>query len=699
MTAENKRKGQRKHHKDRVGRSVHWLYLLFLVIAIVLIGRLFYIAVIWKPDPAIASALSPKSLRKTIEPTRGAILSSNGDILAMTLPIYDVYMDCTVQKDDFAQRAGADSLERAWLSKAKALSKGLSEILGGRTEKGYYSLITNGRNRGNKYVRICTGIERPTLNRLKQLPLFNEGTNKGGMIVETSYVRRYPYGKLARRTIGFIRNLKSTAGNTHVGIEGKFDHILHGQEGVEYLRQTDKRKRVRDADSLYIKPVDGMDVRTTLDVDLQDIADKALREQLSDVNEIEGGCLVLMDVHTGAIRAMVNLSRDSLSNALEETQNFAIGRRAEPGSVFKTVTLVSCLSDGYIKSLDETIPTNHGYVKNSRCKQDIHIPDWERNNKTSEISILDGFKISSNYVFATLAVQNYAKKPKQYIDNIYMYKLGEAFDFDIEGLRSPTIPNPKSPDWSNTTLGNVGFGYSTEETPLHILTFYNALANGGKMMKPYLVESIDKHGEVVERRGPSVLNSSICSAAVADTVRRALETVVEEGTAKRLKNAKCTVAGKTGTSFAVIEGSHNPYADDSGRRKYQGTFVGYFPSEDPQYSIICCIYSKLTRNSFQGGGIPAMAVKTVVDEVYAMDKRWREEIPMTAQAPKMSVQRVKTVRGTVPDVKGLGLRDALYAIENAGYKCTYSGMGKVTSQSIKGGSKAPEGSTINITLK
>jgi cell division protein FtsI (penicillin-binding protein 3) len=333
-----------------------------------------------------------------------------------------------------------------------------------------------------------------------------------------------------------------------------------------------------------------------------------------------------MEVSTGAIRAMVNLSRDPhRGNSFEEISNFAIGRRCEPGSVFKTVTLLSVMSDGIYKSLDETIPTNHGVVKDTKMKQDIHILDWERENKTHEISILDGFKISSNYVFGTLAVQNYAKNPRQYVEKVYSYGLGDSFDFDLEGLLTPLIPDPKSKYWSNTTLGTMGFGYATEETPLHILTFYNAIANKGKMVKPYLVECIEKAGTVTDRRGPSVLNASICSKAIADTMTRALLSVTEEGTARRLKSAKCKVAGKTGTSFATFP--NGKYVDENGRRQYQGTFVGYFPAEDPQYSVICAVYSRPTRTSYQGGGIPAAAIKTLVDYVYTNDPRFRTKLP------------------------------------------------------------------------
>mgnify|MGYP002521899522 FL=1 len=448
-----------------------------------------------------------------------------------------------------------------------------------------------------------------------ELPLFNEGRFRGGVIVERENIRRYPYGELARRTIGFVRNNKSQVTNTHIGIEGKFDYILHGTEGVEYLRTTDYG-RVLNSDSTVRAAIDGKDIITTLNIDYQDIADKALREQIEGEDALEGACLVLMETKTGAIRAMVNLVRDADSGRFGEIQNYAVGRKAEPGSVFKTVTLMSVLNDGYIKSLDETLPAKNGHVEGTSIN-DAHIPDFARQHHTDRISVLDGFKISSNYVFATLAVKYYGKRDgydgtDKFLSNIYNYKLGEAFDFDLDGLQTPTIPSPKTRYWTNTDLGSIAFGYSTEETPLHILTFYNAIANKGKMMKPYLVN------------GPGILNSAVCSRAVADTLTRALKAVTEEGTARRLKGAKCSVAGKTGTSFGTY--ANGKYVDEHGRRKYQGTFVGFFPAENPQYSIISVVYSKPTNKSFQGGGIPAKAIRTVIDRIYDIDPFFQEDI-------------------------------------------------------------------------
>ena len=671
-------------NRDRIGKNLSVLYVLCLIVVLFLIGRLIYIQAFWKPDPTIESLVTPHSQKVSIDPDRGAILAEDGRLLAMTVPSYDIHMDCTVQSDK----------EDEWQRKAAELAEGLAGILQDKSADQYLQLIRNGRKARNGYLRICSGIDHKKYVRIAALPLFNEGKFRGGFISEREMVRMYPYGKLARRTIGFVRNNKSTVGNKNVGIEGKFDYRLHGKEGEQYVRITDNNTKVQDFGKDYRPAEDGMDVKTTLNIDYQDIADRALRSKIEGEPDIEGGCLVLMEVETGAIRAMVNLLRDTTSNTMEEIQNLAIGRRGEPGSVFKTVTLTSVLSDYFSSkdsvTLDKKIPTNRGHVKNANFKwRDDHVDRFG-----SEISIIDGFKISSNYVFATLAIEYYSSKPQKYIDNVYMYKLGEAFDFDLDGLRTPEIPRPGTAAWSgNTTLGSIGFGYSTGETPLHILTFYNALANRGKMMRPYLVEDIEQHGSIIEKRGPSVLNASICPAWVADTVKRALSAVTEEGTARKLKNNN--IAGKTGTSFAVIETNadpKNPYKDKYGRQKYQGTFVGFFPIEEPKYSIICTVYSKPTSKSFQGGGLPADAVKEVVDKIHDIDPYWVTSIGRSGEMSRMQQEDIAVTQGEVPDVKGYGLMDAIYAIENAGFKCSYSGTGHVKTQST-------EGNIVHIVLK
>lgn len=612
----------KRKKRDRIGVVLYLFYVLLLIASVAIILRIIGLQVFFRPHPKMAEVLTPSSTVKLIEPARGNIIDSKGRLLAISCPSYQFYMDCTVQKGALDEEG-----EAKWLKKARGLSKGLAAEFPGQSEDYFYRLICRSRADGRKYVKIGHPVDRNAYNRIMKLPLFEEGRYKGGVRVEQENVRQYPYGELARRTIGFVRDNKSPVTNTHIGLEGKFDYVLHGEEGREYMRGTDYG-RIRNSDSSFVKAVDGMDIRTTLDIDYQEIADRALRSEITGEQDLEAACLVLMETSTGAIRAMVNLERDGEHGDFKEIRNLAIGRKGEPGSVFKTVTLMSVLNDGYVKSLDETLPATDGRVEGTSIR-DSHIPEFAREHKTDRISILDGFKISSNYVFATLAVENYGRNKKgdktdKFLSNIYTYQLGEAFEFDLDGLQTPTIPNRSTRYWTNTDLGSIAYGYSTEETPIHILTFYNTIANKGKMMKPYLVESIEKDGSVVSRRGPGILNAAVCSKAVADTITRALKAVTEDGTARRLRNARSQVAGKTGTSFGTYD--NGKYQDEYGRRKYQGTFVGFFPADNPQYSIICTVYSKPTSKSFQGSGIPARAIKTVIDEVYNIDPYFRESI-------------------------------------------------------------------------
>lgn len=678
-----------KKKRDSVGRSLHWFYLLFLGLSICLIVKLFMIIFKFEPDPAIEAVLTPSPTETVLEPKRGSILASDGRVLAMSFTCYDIYMDCTVQKQAFAAKDNGAELEAAWLAKAKELSTGLSSLLGDRSASEYYSLISNGRAQGRKYVSICKGIDEGTYRKLTELPLFNEGRYAGGIIDDEKYiVRRYPYGTLARRAVGFVRRNESVR-NSRVGIEGRYDHILHGEEGVEWMRNTDIG-RVRDYSQEYKEAKDGRDIRTTLDIDIQDIAEKALRAQIEEDTELEGGCTIVMDVHTGAIRAMVNLLRDSTSNRMEESINLAIGRLGEPGSVFKSVNLMTNLEDGKLRSLDETMPTNHGRFQT--FTQDSYITSYEARTGDKSISIIDGFSISSNYVFRKLAYDNYHSDPQSYIDKLYIYKLGEAFDFDLEGLAKPSVPDPKSSSWSGTDLSSVAIGYSVAETPLHIITFYNAIANKGRMMKPYLVEDIEEKGIPVETLGPAVLNASICSKATADTITRALRAVVEydHGTGSKLKNKNYSFAGKTGTARVALDGGGY---ERGGLKKHQATFVGFFPAEDPQYTMITVVYSKLTTANTYGGTKPAAVVREIADFIYARgDLDGAENIEKSGKVPVMTASLPQIEDGKVPDVRGLGLKDALFVLENAGYECSYSGVGHVTAQEVTG-------KKVNIVLK
>ena len=702
----------KKREMDRISMILLFIYIVVLLIGALIVVKLIYIEKSWEPDKSIAKYFLPPAEKYTIAPDRGAIIGCGGEILAMSTPMYELRMDCTVRKEYFQKKMRknptGDNLEQQWQDKAKAFSEGFAKVMN-MDASAIFKSIMDGRRKGNKYLRLGTDIDRGTLLKLESLPLMEEGRYKSGIIVEKHDSRKYPYGTLARRTIGYVKDNSSQKedekGRSHIGIEGKYDYVLHGKEGEIWLKPTDNKEKIQNYDSTYVKPVDGLDVRTTLDITLQDIVDKAMRKQMSANPKIEDGCAVFMDVRTGAIRAMVNLTKSPKDSSLNEVYNMAIGYGANPGSVFKTTTLMTALEDGYIKSLDDEIPTNEGKLPG--YPQDDHVKNLVK------ISILHGFEISSNYVFRYLATNNYSDNPKRFMDKLYMYKLGQAFDFDLEGLREPVLPSPDSKSWSSTDLGSVAIGYSVRETPLHTLTFYNAIANKGRMMKPYLVESIEKDGVVKTKKGPSVLNASICSRATADTLLRALKAVTSEGTAYRLKGAKLTVAGKTGTARQSLSKEEiEKYGRDpkdntqtaDGSYHNLATFVGFFPADNPKYSAIICMNSSLIRGSLYGGVGPASAMREIVDAIYTLDPEWGAEVTAMAKVPVMGEDKEMTVRSDmknpiVPDIIGLGLKDAIFIIENSGLKCSYSGTGHVSSQNPKAGTKVADGSTITFNLK
>ena len=622
-------------NRDRIHVVMFFLSILFMVLGGFILAWIIKIQATYTVDPRVIGLFRPVEQKHVETPVRGKILATDGRPLAISAPLYDLYMDCTVRKKDYAED-GKDSLERAWKAKARELARYLSAEFKDRSADEYAGMILGGRQKGSRYLRLQRNLDLSTIQRVKTFPLFREGPYTGGIIVQEHEERIYPYDSLARRVIGYVKE------QNRIGLESSFDAVLHGTEGYEWRRVTDNKRWIRDLDSTSVKVEDGADIRTTLNIDFQDIADKALRAQINANEDIRAGICIIMEAKTGAIRAMVNLSRGATpQTVLWERENLALREVGEQGSVMKTVTLLSVVEDGYVKSLEQTIPTNNGLVP--KYNQDVHILDYQRETGRRAISVMHGFEISSNYVFAYLAENYYGKQPQELFDHIYSYRLGEAFDFDITGLGKPVVNRPGTAGWSGTTLGTTAYGYGISVTPLHVATFYNGIANKGRMMKPYLVESIEKDGKVVKQFVPSALNESICSAATADTVTRALRAVVNSGTATRLKGAKLPVCGKTGTARVVLspeerKGSRDPYQDALGQRKNQGTFVGFFPADDPKYTILVTVYSYASHKSFYGGTLPALAVREIVDKIYALDSDWRPQLRRTAHVPDMKTE-------------------------------------------------------------
>ena len=465
---------------------------------------------------------------------------------------------------------------------------------------------------------------------------------------------------------------------------------------------------ILNPDSTSIEVEHGSDLISTIDISIQDIADKALRKHITDDEIIECGCVVVMDVETGAVKAMVNLKKNS-KGELGEYLNMAIGRAGEPGSIFKAVTLMTLLEDGKV-TLDTEVKTNGGRLEGfPKAPVDEALRRYEKESGKHSITVKEGFKRSSNNVFRHLTIKHYGENEqtkKQFTDRLFEYNLHNAYEFDLEekgGSRS-SLRN----SWSIHDLYSTAIGYSIRETPLNMLAFYNAIANKGKMMKPYIISAFEKDGKVTKEFKPVILNGAICSKRTADTLTTALKAVAQEGTAKRLRNAKCAIAGKTGTARVVLDPEdrplkNNPYVNEDGQMKYQATFVGFFPADKPKYSAIVTVYTGLTRsNGYGGGNQPAKVFGEVVNNLWALDNEWGTSIQERSRMPEMKASYIGTRRsgkGPVPDVKGMGLKDAMYALENNGYKCSYEGIGHVVSQTPAAGTDYQTGKTVQIKLR
>lgn len=706
----------------RIGKALYLIYWGYLGAAVLILYSIIHIQLSYAPPAAIAKDFKATSSRTILYPNRGSILAKDGRLLAMSVPEYQIYMDCTVLKqqhdewkasDDAKTRAKGDSAEVKWRRKAVELAKGLAEIYKDKSADAYYKEIIYGRENNKRYMKIGNRrVDHAELQKLHTLPLFCESKYTGGMATDTIETRQYPYGELARRTIGYVNNNREK--NTHIGLEGKFDYYLHGTDGYKWMKETDLHGKIQDYDSTWAAAIDGFNLRTTLDIDIQDIADRALRKNMMGNKNIIKGCMIVMDVETGAIRAMVNLSRDTVKNTLNETYNMAIREANEPGSVFKLTTLMTLLEDGKIK-LDDEIPTRHGRVKDYEkyLQPDSYMTRYEARTGKNTITIRHGLELSSNYVFSQLAVDHYEKNPEHLIQKLYSYRLGEsrqALDFDLEGLTNPTIPDPSSKSWSKSDLPSVAIGYTVSETPLYILMFYNAIANGGKMVKPYLVESLERMGEVVINNKPSPLSGSICSKATADTLKKALRGIVTNpyGTAHRsLHTSPVEAAGKTGTSRLILEGKdaigkRTSRETRDGKYKYRATFVGFFPYDKPKYSAISVmITSPLPKTSaVYGGTPPALAFRELMDKIYAMDPENGKLLSKEGKMPDLRAELPEpTEEGMVPDVTGLGLNDAVYVIEDKGFTCIWEGRGHVMSQVPSAGTAMNKGQTVHLILK
>jgi cell division protein FtsI (penicillin-binding protein 3) len=626
----------------RPSRVLMYFYLFFLLLSVVVTIKIYRIQYSWEPNEKFVKEFLPSKHLEQIRPREGSIMDHNGRILAISTPLYDIYMDCYVQKEHYDKdEKNGKKKNGEWLAKADALSARLAEMFPkkGKDSTYYSNLIRSSRTAGKRYVSIVKGVDHRTVEELKTLPLFNEAQHKGGLIVEPIENRMYPYEGLAKRIIGYVnKNIEEG----FIGIEGTYYREIKGTAGTKWAKRTDNFEWISDIDSTSIEAEDGLDIRTTLDIHIQDIADRALRKHIDTVKHINSACVVIMDVETGGVRAMVNLKREK-SGKLSETFNMAVARAAEPGSIFKTVMLTALLEDGYV-TLDEPMPIDINKMKYPGFKnveRDEYVFRYKDRHKTDFIPVIDGLMISSNYVFRRQVTDHYYSNPEELIARLHSYHMGGSFSFEIKenGGSSPRLPDPESKSWNGATIPSMAIGYSVHVTPLQILSFYNAIANGGKMMKPYIVDRFERDGMLVEERKPNLL-SVVCSEATADTLTRALKKVTaymkgasyQEGTAANSMNGVgCEVAGKTGTAWIYLEGDdaigkQSPYIAADGSRKYQASFAGFFPADDPKYSMIVVAYTDRVHKIEGGGGRPARVFRDIVNDIMTYDPQWQREI-------------------------------------------------------------------------
>ena len=709
-----------------VKRDILWrVYLCFLGIvafSLVILGRVVYIQQVqgtyWRDQ-----AKQQQQRFIEVDADRGTIYSEDGNMLSTSIPFFDIYIDF-----------GADGLRekngKRFKDNVDSVAFSLANYFKDKPAAEYKKeLQTQYRNK-NRYYLLKRNISFQQYKRLRNFPLVRQGKNKSGFIADVKSKRLNPFGLLANRTIGLSREFMDSDGklkNSNVGLENTYDTVLKGESGKKLVRYIAGGVYV-PVEGYEIEPEHGKDIVTTIDVNIQDITENALLKMMEE-NECDHGTCIVMEVKTGKIKAIANLGRNE-QGAYWEDLNYAI-RASEPGSTFKLATMLSLLEDKYV-TLDSHVDLENGVWQVARRT----VYDSERHNKT-DVTVKQAFELSSNVGMAKMVWTNYAKNPLQFIAHLKRLKLDELSGIDLVGETQPIIKTPKSKTWSATSLPWMSFGYEVLVSPLQTLMLYNAVANEGKMMKPYLVNEIKKGGLVLKQNDPFVLEDKICSEQTLNQLKECLSGVCNEegGTGYKLfQGSGYQVAGKTGT--ALVANGKRGYADHI----YQSSFAGYFPAADPKYSCIVVIKNKPFARQFYGAAVAGPVFKEIADKLYALlteeekgsdpyqalpdstkylyagnsadMKRILASLEMnftdssgTTAYNRMTDENYKAVmkgqdiiKNRMPDVKGMGLKDVLFLLENKNVKVLARGKGKVMVQSVNAGLPLAKGQTITVEL-
>jgi cell division protein FtsI (penicillin-binding protein 3) len=575
-----------------------------------------------------------------------------------------------------------------------SLSESMSSMFG-KTVTYYQAYFRKARRSRNRYLYIAKNLGYMDYLKIKSFPIFKLGAYKGGFIAAQRTVREHPIGKIAERTIGYDDY------RGEVGIEGAYTDYLEGSVGWRMKQKIAKNLWKPINDNNEVEPKDGSDVITTIDINVQDIAHHALLEQLENF-EADHGCVVVMETSTGAIKAIANLGRTSKGKYYEK-RNYAVWESHEPGSTFKVASLLIALEDKVVDT-STIVDTVKGriYIHGKKV-EDSHRGGY------GKISAGRVIEVSSNVGIVKLIQKHYKKNPQKFVDAVNEIGLGSKIGLKIKGEGIPYIPSPKDKKrWNGISLEWMAWGYGVSMTPLQILTFYNAIANNGIMVKPKFVSALRTEGKIDKVFETEVINPKIASLETVKKLRRVLEKVVEQGTATNIYTPNFSMAGKTGTAKKYIPVTKDKNGEYHGgyysNKEYTASFVGFFPADAPKYSCIVVIHNPDKKKGYYGATVAAPVFKKIAQKMYASAPIKRQVQNITPQIEALTIDSeeyytlLNSELKTIPDVRGMAGMDAISVLENLGLKVVYKGIGKVKSQSIRKGKKIKKGSTIVLKL-
>ena len=660
-----------------------------------------------------------KSDSDSVRPNRGNILSCDGQLLASSIPEYKIFMD--YQAGGNADTVWVRKRDSIWYADLDSLCRGLNVIFPERSaeefkarlEEGKHKIMRNGSEGARHWAVWPKRISYNTYCEVKQLPFFNLPSNKGGFHAESFEARRRPFGSLAERTIGDIRSFEGGKDTARFGIELSYDSLLRGKYGIER-----KQKVLNKVVPFTLTPaVDGTDVVTTIDVGMQDLAEQALIEGLKKW-DASMGVTILMEVKTGDIKAIVNMRRAE-NGQYYERFNDAISYRCEPGSVFKVASFLVALDDGVVDT-SYVIHTGCGILNMHGAKMKDH--NWHRGGY-GDINVARALEVSSNIGVSYVIDHYYGSNPRKYVEGLYRVGIGQDLKLPIVGYLPPKIrmPDTKTSNralyWSKTTLPWMSIGYETQIAPINTVTFYNAIANNGKMMRPRFVKGFMREGQMIAETQPEVIKEQIAKPSTIKTMQTVLRHVVSQGLGKKAGSHSFQVSGKTGTAQVAKAGGYK-----TGTTEYWLSFCGYFPSDNPQYTCIVCIKKMglpASGGLMSGGifhhiseGVMAKSLKlsvtdardstsVLVPSVLKGDNNAAGYVlrQLGVNTSKVSMASVDVKAGKMPDVTGMGARDAVYQLERLGVKVKLSGKGFVVRQSIAPGTTLQTGMSCMLELK